>query len=78
MLRFFGYNPLHYIPYRTYNRIVKENSESSENSKDESGQETISSTQLMCQDLGYIKFLNSEEKQVQGGSFQQWIRTWWC
>ncbi|MFB2645900.1 HetP family heterocyst commitment protein [Raphidiopsis sp. BLCC-F218] len=26
MLRFVGYNPLHYIPYRTYNRLIKENS----------------------------------------------------
>ncbi|MBD2625113.1 HetP family heterocyst commitment protein [Trichormus variabilis] len=26
MLRFVGYNPLHYIPYRTYNRLLKENS----------------------------------------------------
>lgn len=26
ILRFAGYNPLHYIPYRTYNRIMKENS----------------------------------------------------
>lgn len=26
MLRFAGYNPLHYIPYRTYNRLLKENS----------------------------------------------------
>ncbi|MEH1870408.1 MAG: HetP family heterocyst commitment protein [Nostoc sp.] len=25
MLRFAGYNPLHYIPYRTYNRLLKEN-----------------------------------------------------
>jgi len=25
ILRFSGYNPLHYIPYRTYNRLVKEN-----------------------------------------------------
>ncbi|MDP5017168.1 heterocyst differentiation protein [Anabaena sp. UHCC 0187] len=25
MLRFVGYNPMHYIPYRTYNRILKEN-----------------------------------------------------
>ncbi len=27
ILRFAGYKPLHYIPYRTYNRLVKENSE---------------------------------------------------
>jgi hypothetical protein len=26
MLRFVGYNPMHYIPYRTYNRLLKENS----------------------------------------------------
>ena len=26
MLRLVGYNPLHYIPYRTYNRLLKENS----------------------------------------------------
>ncbi len=25
ILRFAGYNPLHYIPYRTYNRILKAN-----------------------------------------------------
>ncbi len=29
MLRFVGYNPLHYIPYRTYNRLLKENSRNS-------------------------------------------------
>lgn len=26
ILRFAGYNPLHYIPYRTYNRLLKEHS----------------------------------------------------
>jgi hypothetical protein len=25
ILRFAGYNPLHYIPYRTYNRLLKDN-----------------------------------------------------
>ncbi|WP_245911960.1 HetP family heterocyst commitment protein [Brunnivagina elsteri] len=25
ILRFAGYNPLHYIPYRTYSRLLKEN-----------------------------------------------------
>lgn len=25
ILRFSGYNPLHYIPYRTYNRLMKTN-----------------------------------------------------
>ncbi|MBC5797588.1 HetP family heterocyst commitment protein [Sphaerospermopsis sp. LEGE 00249] len=27
ILRFIGYNPLHYIPQRTYSRIMKENSQ---------------------------------------------------
>lgn len=27
ILRFAGYNPLHYIPYRTYNRLMKLNRE---------------------------------------------------
>jgi hypothetical protein len=26
ILRFAGYNPLHFIPYRTYSRLLKENS----------------------------------------------------
>jgi hypothetical protein len=28
ILQFAGYNPLHYIPYRTYNRLMKENNRS--------------------------------------------------
>ena len=35
MLRIVGYNPLHYIPYRTYNRLLKENTRS-QNIKNES------------------------------------------
>lgn len=27
LLRFSGYNPLHYIPYRTYNRLMKEHNQ---------------------------------------------------
>lgn len=29
ILKFAGYNPLHYIPYRTYRRLLKENSSKS-------------------------------------------------
>lgn len=29
ILKFAGYNPLHYIPYRTYRRLLKENSNKS-------------------------------------------------
>ncbi len=30
ILRFAGYNPLHYIPYRTYSRLIRENRQASE------------------------------------------------
>lgn len=29
ILRFYGYNPLHYIPYRTYQRLLKQHRYSS-------------------------------------------------
>lgn len=34
ILRFAGYNPLHYIPYRTYNRLIKDNIQSKPSSRD--------------------------------------------
>lgn len=30
ILRFAGYNPLHYIPYRTYSRLIRENKQISQ------------------------------------------------
>ena len=36
ILRFAGYNPLHYIPYRTYNRLVKDNDRGEPNNRDSS------------------------------------------
>ncbi len=37
ILRFTGYNPLLYIPYRTYNRLQKENNQISKPSKHDTG-----------------------------------------
>ncbi len=36
ILRFSGYNPLHYIPYRTYNRLMKINREQKPQSEEDS------------------------------------------
>lgn len=33
ILRFYGYNPLHYIPYRTYQRLLKQNRYNIENAE---------------------------------------------
>ena len=32
VLRFAGYNPLHYLPYRTYKRLMKDNRQSGSSS----------------------------------------------
>ncbi|WP_416665923.1 HetP family heterocyst commitment protein [Egbenema bharatensis] len=40
ILRFAGYNPAHYIPYRTYKRLIKENRRSK--TIEPKSQETIS------------------------------------
>lgn len=37
MLRSCGYNPLHYIPYRTYQRLLKENAKRSASSQQSVG-----------------------------------------
>ena len=33
ILRFAGYNPLHYLPYRTYKRLMKDNSQTKNTSE---------------------------------------------
>lgn len=38
MLRFAGHNPLQYIPYRTYNRLLKENEAGEESDKELRGE----------------------------------------
>lgn len=42
ILRFAGYNPAHYIPYRTYKRLIKSN-------RSGQGTSTLSSRQLVPQ-----------------------------
>ncbi|MEQ8466567.1 HetP family heterocyst commitment protein [Coleofasciculus sp. B1-GNL1-01] len=34
LLRYAGYNPVHYLPYRTYRRLVKENEQASQEEND--------------------------------------------
>ena len=41
ILRFAGYNPLNYIPYRTYNRLMKENCQSSRSSEHQRNSQTV-------------------------------------
>jgi hypothetical protein len=41
ILRFAGYNPLHYIPYRTYKRLLKENGNTARKTLRESLSESV-------------------------------------
>jgi hypothetical protein len=62
ILRIAGYNPLHYIPYRTYNRLVKDNLK----------RRREPSTQAIA-DLEHLEDVHPSK--VRGGSFQRVFTT---
>lgn len=86
LLRFSGYNPLHYIPYRTYNRLVKENGQISRPSRQETNSinsvnkcSAVNSTGKSSgnclnkiTDLSYLE-ISEEHTQVGGGNLEQWL-----
>lgn len=60
MLRFAGYNPLHYIPYRTYNRLLKENTTSTKKShKDTNLHENTKASKPSTAKVSQSKLANS-------------------
>jgi hypothetical protein len=65
ILRFAGYNPLHYIPYRTYNRLIKDNTRR-DMPKAESGKT------LKIQDLNHLKTVEPEAASLKGGARNFW------
>lgn len=81
ILRFAGYNPLHYIPYRTYNRLMKDNSASSR-TKQEGNQQDYDSRSLTLQDclnqledLGYLEPLNEQAASMRGGCSVRYLHS---
>ena len=85
MLRFTGYNPLHYIPYRTYNRLLKENSKAiranqqqSENLKmlkdanDSMTDSNGASNGLSkIKDRAYLELVGKQKTEIRGGNLDQ-------
>lgn len=74
ILRFSGYNPLHYIPYRTYNRLMKSNREVMQPSKIHAKvnhlQEVKSSpksAQIRDLDLYSLEDVEHQSAKVKGG-----------
>ncbi|MBD1845638.1 HetP family heterocyst commitment protein [Cyanobacteria bacterium FACHB-63] len=91
ILRFAGYNPLHYIPYRTYNRLVKDNMLSRSSSQEDkpqkqtsvaAGRKSFSSANqnsplYPIRDLAYVEAAQ-EKQQVKGGYCFTWLNGWFA
>lgn len=90
MLRFAGYNPLHYIPYRTYNRLLKENSHVSRSNQQQNEnikiakispdkkserQMTSASCLSKIKDLAYLEVVGKKKRETRGGNLDQWLTT---
>lgn len=87
ILRFAGYNPLHYIPYRTYNRLMKENCKRNrknqhppvrstvlERSRDIPSDRALPKGESSnISDLEYLELAGKHQSRVQGGSLAQWL-----
>ncbi|MDJ0902278.1 MAG: HetP family heterocyst commitment protein [Xenococcus sp. MO_188.B8] len=63
ILRFAGYNPLHYIPYRTYNRLLKDNRLQSR------PQEVVATSTVENKTVRKSKSIRNSSKQLQNLSY---------
>jgi hypothetical protein len=82
MLRIVGYNPLHYIPYRTYNRLLKENTQASRTQAQKNQNQKAtkpsmtkksninSSTTCLSKikDLGYLEVVSKQTPEIGASS----------
>lgn len=74
ILRFAGYNPLHYIPYRTYNRLMKDNCQNDRNKKCNVSNVRLQASEGLSyqgyvskiEDLGYLEPLE-QHSNIKGG-----------
>jgi hypothetical protein len=87
MLRFAGYNPLHYIPYRTYNRLLKENSPSEKSHQQRSDHLSIAKSNnekrsdgnlspsclSKIKDLAYLEVVGKQKREIRGGNMDEWL-----
>ena len=77
ILRFAGYNPLHYIPYRTYSRLLKENRQQSSMASKINNQEVIDYSTVQNQDISscldkindltYLESIDNQALASRGG-----------
>ena len=89
MLRFTGYNPLHYIPYRTYNRLLKENTPGKKTKQQQQQNNNINITKSasgkkhqrnvtpsclsQIKELPYLEVVGKQKTDIRGGKLEQWL-----
>ncbi len=84
LLRCTGYDPLHYIPYRTYNRLLKENCQHGksriqttdkiklDNQREVNNSRSSQGCLSKIKDLGYLEVVGKQKAQVRGGILSQY------
>lgn len=74
ILRFAGYNPCHYIPRRTYNRLVKENLQEirAKDQHQTDAAKSLRSHLNKTPDLAYLEVLDKQKTETRGGHFDWW------
>jgi hypothetical protein len=87
ILRFAGYNPVHFIPYRTYSRLLKENNQFvTSRTRDEQAQlvnqETTKDSRLhsskpfnSIRDLSHSEAIDYQDTKIRGGKFPTNLET---
>ena len=81
LLRFSGYNPLQYIPYRTYNRLLKENCQvgmgnnqtqslNASNHYSEPHEKSSQKGLSKISDLAYLEVVGEQNARVKGGNLE--------
>ncbi len=90
ILRCAGYNPLHYIPYRTYNRLMKNNSQrtslnelqekhgnkNQQSLASNSSKTSLNKSAYKISDLNYLEVASVKNRQIHGG-YQFYFPTDW-
>ncbi|BAS57765.1 MULTISPECIES: HetP family heterocyst commitment protein [Leptolyngbya] len=74
ILQFGGYNPLHYIPYRTYNRIMKDHYQAGQ--KQAQTPDSNPQQPNPIKDLNYLEVVSEPRTRIKGGTFatlEQWL-----
>ena len=82
ILRFAGYNPLHYIPYRTYNRLLKDNqlardpkypSQYQKQASKHHAGDRVPQPSLNLEDINHLEPIGKAKYQIRGGSCWNWL-----